>query len=49
MKNEVGGACSICGSGERRYRVLRGILREEDHLEDLRVVGRIILNWIFKQ
>jgi hypothetical protein len=26
----------------------RGNLRERDHLEDLDIDGRIILNWIFK-
>jgi hypothetical protein len=37
--------------GESRgiYRVLVGNLREGDHLEDTRVVGRIILRWIFRK
>ena len=37
--------------GERRglSRVLVGILRERDHLEDLGVDGRIILRWILRK
>jgi len=31
------------------YRVLVGILRERDHLEDLGVDGSIILRWIFRK
>jgi hypothetical protein len=31
------------------YRVLMGKLRERDHLEDLGVVGRIILRWMFSK
>jgi hypothetical protein len=29
--------------------VLRGNLREKEHLDDIGVDGRIILNWIFKK
>jgi hypothetical protein len=43
-KNEMGGACSAYGRGERR---VRGFwwenLRERDHWEDPGVDGRIIL------
>jgi hypothetical protein len=35
--------------GGRAYRVLVGDLRERDHLEDLEIDRRIILNWIFKK
>jgi hypothetical protein len=37
--------------GDRRsvYRVLVGNLREEDHLGDPGVDGRIILRWIFRK
>jgi hypothetical protein len=37
--------------GERRgvYRVWWGNLRERDHLEDIRVDGRIILKLIFRK
>ena len=36
---------------ERRgvYRVLVGVLRERDNLEDLSVEGRVILKWVFKR
>jgi hypothetical protein len=30
------------------YRLWWGDLRERDHLEDLRIVGKIRLKWIFK-
>jgi hypothetical protein len=37
--------------GERRsaYRVSVGYLKERDHLEELDVDGRIILEWILKK
>jgi len=41
----------VAGMGERRgaYRVCWGDLMEKDHLEVLRVDGRIILKWIYKK
>jgi hypothetical protein len=37
--------------GERRsaYRALVGNLREEDHLEDPDLKGKIIIKWIFER
>jgi hypothetical protein len=37
------------GGDERCIQVLWGKLREEDHLKDLGVDGRIILKWIFER
>jgi hypothetical protein len=31
------------------YRVLRGNMRQREHLEDRGIDGGIILNWIFKK
>jgi hypothetical protein len=31
------------------YRMLIGILKERNHLEVLRVGGKVILKWIFKK
>ena len=42
----MGGSCSGYG-GEERY--IHGHGGERDHLEDLDVVGRIILRWIFRK
>jgi len=37
------------GRGEAYTRFWLGNLREEDHLEDPSVDGRIILRWIYKK
>jgi len=37
------------GEGRGAKFVLVGKLRERDHLEDLAIDGRIIINWIFKK
>jgi len=42
----MGGSCSAYG-GEERY--IHGHGGERHHLEDLDVVGRIILRWIFSK
>jgi hypothetical protein len=35
-------------TGEEHTRFWLGDLRERDHLEDLGIVGRIMLKWIFR-
>ena len=48
--NEMGGACSAYGGGERGVQVSGwGNLRERDHWGDPDVDGRIILRWIFRK
>jgi hypothetical protein len=43
--NKTGGACSMLGGENRSIQDFGGeTLRERDHLEDLGVDGRIILN-----
>jgi hypothetical protein len=45
MKNEIGGACGMYGGEDRCIRSFDGgNMRERDHLEDLGVEGKIILN-----
>jgi hypothetical protein len=39
----------VWGTGDVHTWVCWGDLTERDHLEDLRVDGRIILKWIFKK
>jgi hypothetical protein len=45
-KNEMGGACSAYGGGERR---VQGFGKEREHWGDPTVDGRIILRWIFRK
>jgi hypothetical protein len=46
----MGGACSTYEGEERRIQgVLGGNLKENDHLGDLGVDGRIILRWIYRK
>jgi len=45
----MGGACSTYGEKRGVYRVLVGKPKENNHLEDLSVDGRIILRWIFRK
>jgi hypothetical protein len=48
-KNEMGGAGTTFGGQERCVHDFRwGSLREENHLEDPGVEGRITLKWIFE-
>jgi hypothetical protein len=49
-KNEMGGACSAYGGGERLIQRFGGQnLRERNHLGDSSVDGKIILRWIFRK
>jgi hypothetical protein len=45
----MSGACSTYGGREVHTRFWQGNLRENDHLEDPGVDGRIILRWIFRK
>jgi hypothetical protein len=46
--NEMGGACSTYGAGERLIQVFWwGNLKERDHLGDPGIEGMIILRWVF--
>jgi hypothetical protein len=42
------GKCHVKGTREVRVEFWWGNPKEGNHLEDLRVDGRIILKWIFK-
>jgi hypothetical protein len=44
----MGGACSTWGRGEVQKGFWWGDVREEVHLEDVGIDGRIILKWILK-
>jgi len=37
------------GEKRRAYRTLWGYLSEKGHLEDIGVVGKIILKWMYKK
>jgi len=46
----MGGACSVYGEITKVYTGFWwGNLRDEDHLEDAGVDGRIILRWMFRK
>jgi hypothetical protein len=50
IENEMGGACSADGGGERRViGFWWGILMERDRWEEPGVDGRIILGWILRK
>jgi len=48
-KNEMGRACSAYGGEERHVQGWWEIRKEDDHLGDTGVDGRIILRWIFRK
>ena len=45
----MGRACSTMWQGKGVYRVLVGKSEGKNHLQDLGLDGRIILNWIFRK
>jgi hypothetical protein len=45
----MGGTCSAYGEKKGVYRVLKGQLKERDHLGDPGVNGKIILRWILRK
>jgi hypothetical protein len=48
-ENEVGWACGTYGREEICMQVLVGKCRGREHLENLSIGGKIILNWILKK
>jgi hypothetical protein len=48
-KDEMGGACSSYGGGERRGENFGGNIKERDHWGDPGVDGIIILRRVFKK
>jgi hypothetical protein len=44
MEDEMGGACSTCGGTFAEFGY--GNVKEEEHLQNLGVDGRIILKWV---
>jgi hypothetical protein len=48
MKNKMREHVARMGEGRGAYKVCWENVSEREHLEDIDVVGRIILNWIFK-
>jgi hypothetical protein len=47
--NEVSGKCGNVGKRRDASAFWRGNLRERDHLEDLSIDWRTILNWALKK
>jgi hypothetical protein len=48
-KNEMDGACGVCGGEERCKHGFGGEnLRERDHLEYISLGDRILLKWILR-
>jgi hypothetical protein len=47
-KIQMGAACGTYGGEKRRIYVLKGNLKDRDHMQDLVVDGRIILKCMWK-
>jgi hypothetical protein len=49
VKDEMSQACSTHGSNEMYTEFWSGNLKGRDHMEDLGVDGRIIIEWVLKK
>ena len=49
IKYEMGGSCSTYVERRGAYSILVGKLKEQDHLEDLAIDGRVLLRLIFRK